>query len=161
MDDECGGGVILEIEIVPAAGAGVVATGTAAGGAAAHTAGQGVARPIFDHNGLGRGIKHIALGHLGFGHYHSAAGNETGDGHSPILPGGELANQAAVAVLDRKFGVGYGLSGDGIHFPEGQTAQGVVVKIEGLGVVRGDLHGLRPVGLMDGVAVNALHLRYD
>ena len=135
-----------EIQIVVA-----VAACTATAAARAAAAGQSVARAVFHYDDLGRRVEDVPLGDSGFNDYDSGPRYKSGDCHRAVFAGSVLANEIAAAVLNGKLRVGDGLSGDGIHLPDGQAAQGIIVKIERLCVIRLDLHSLRPVGVADGV----------
>ena len=104
----------------------------------------------------------MGVRHLGLGGDHSGTGQEAADGDRPILPGGVFADHLAAGILQSELGVGYGLPRDRIHLRERQQTQGVVVKIELLGIVAGVYHHGLAAGVgVDGVAGGAGHLRAD
>ena len=143
-------GIILEREIVPAAPAIVASVG--------RTAGQSVSRAVLDDDGLRDLIQYVAAGDPCFRNHDCAAGDEAAHRHRAVLAGGILPDNIAVAVFQRELCVGNGLSSDGIQFPDSEAAQGLIIKIKALRIVRFDLHRLRPVGVADNVARDGILL---
>lgn len=134
-DGKRGGGIIFEVQIVPAIAAG--GSGCAAGisGTASRTAADdAVTSAVLHNDGFGRGIQHISIRDLGFNNYNCAARNKAGDRYRPILTGGVLAQDIAIPVLDGELRAGNRFSGDGIPLRQREAAQGFIVKYQSLGV---------------------------
>ena len=154
MDGERHLGVVLKGEAVAARS---LATDNAAGAAA----GVAVAGTALDDNRLGRCIKDITVRDSALRHHHGTARNEAGHNHGTVLAGDVLPNDIAVAVLYGELSVGNGLTRHRVQLCQRKAAKRIIVKIEGLGVIRLDLHGLGPVGVADDIAVNGIHLGHD
>ena len=104
----------------------------------------------------------MSVRHLGLNGHHRGTGQEAADGDGPVLSGGVFPDDLAIGIFQSELGVGHGLPRHRIHLRERQRTQGIVVKVELLGVVAGVYHHSLAAGVgVDGIAGGTGHLRAD
>ena len=104
----------------------------------------------------------MSVRHLGLNGHHRGTGQEAADGNGPVPSGGVFPDDLAIGIFQSELGVGHGLPRHRIHLRERQRTQGIVVKVELLGVVAGVYHHGLAAGVgVDGIAGGTGHLCAD
>ena len=114
---------------------------------------QAVGNAGADNDIFGGFVLNIASGGLALGHHDGGVGGQPGDGHGAVRPGDIPAivgaDGPALTVPNKELRPGQRLLGYSVPFEDGQGAEGVVVKAEGLRIPGVDHNGLRGgVGLI-------------
>ena len=108
-------------------------------------------------------IQNVARGRFLLGNHDGCVGPQAGDRHGAVGPGGVEsvvgADHMTVAVLDQELSAGERLMRHGVSFQNGQSAEGIVIKTEGLRVPCIDYHRLGSGVLL--IKVGSLVLGHD